>query len=33
MYFVIAIQYPNISFNIQYPFNENGLTLKTDYEG
>lgn len=33
MYFVIAIQYLNISFNIQYPFNENGLILKTDYEG
>lgn len=30
MYFVIAIQCPNVSFNIQYPFNENGLILKTD---
>lgn len=30
MYFVIAIQCPNVSFNIQYPFNENSLILKTD---
>lgn len=29
MYFVTAIQYPNVSFNIQYPFNDNGLILKT----